>query len=364
MISPHHQRRSEPGRLLRPCWLLLVVCLVGVRGASANLGQTHQEAIGRYGEGKAARAMKPAEDAQTFSFDGLMILVEYWKERSSSEQYQKTDGSALSEAEINALLASNAEQSSWHPASGDVWVREDKAAVAYLANNRKALVVQTYAYHAEEKKSREQASAADQTKSPPAAAVPHSMTKIVSRQLAPDIPADSFAAKPKTLYLAGNTYARVEEEPDPGQQIHGLMICSEPNLWIINLMDRRGQHVVDPGPTFVVHSPVIQQNAPGELASLELGKELAFFAVHSATRLEPQEVDGQSCEVSEFTQANYRVVLKVRADTHKPFQLDVFRDGQPAFSVRYITYETDLPFDPALFTPPSDVLFTDAKPNP
>ena len=128
-------------------------------------------------------------------------------------------------------------------------------------------------------------------------------------------------------------------------------------------MGQQGQHIVDPGPTFVTHSPIIQQNAPEDLGSLELVKEIAFFEGHHAARLEPQTVDGQRCEVSEYKEANYRVVLNVRADTRKPFQLDVFKDGKPDFSIRYISYEADLPFDPALFRPPENVTLTDEKPN-
>ena len=169
---------------------------------------------------------------------------------------------------------------------------------------------------------------------------------------------------PKTLYLAGDTYARVEEEADPAQRIHGLMICSEPDIWMINLMGRQGQHIVDPGPTFTTHSPVLPQDAPGDLASLEIGKEVAFFESRHAARLEPQTVAGQSCEVSEFKEANYRVVLNVDAATHKPFRLDVFKDGKPDFSIRYVSYEIDLPFDPVLFRPPADVTLTDGDPPP
>src|SRR5438045_7621317 len=59
--------------------------------------------------------------------------------------------------------------------------------------------------------------------------------KIVSRFISSEIPPNSFAAKPKTIYIAGDSYSRVEEEPDREHGIHGLIIVSEPDSWMINL---------------------------------------------------------------------------------------------------------------------------------
>ena len=197
----------------------------------------------------------------------------------------------------------------------------------------------------------------------PAAEPKPPMTRIECRNIFPKMPADSFGAKPKILYIAGTTYSRIEEQPDPAEGIHGLIICAEPDIWMVNLFPRTAQHIVDPGPTFITHHDILDRDAPKEFSSLELGKEIEFFRSHHATPLEAQSLDGQRCEASEFTHANYRVVLFVRADTHQPFHLDVFRDGKAFFSIRYLSYQPDLPFDPALFTPPADITITEAKPN-
>jgi hypothetical protein len=84
-----------------------------------------------------------------------------------------------------------------------------------------------------------------------------SVIKIVSRFISPQIPPDSFAAKPKAVYIAGDSYARVEEEPDAARGIHGLIIISEPDSWMINLLDHSGRHMVDPGPTFIIHHNIL-----------------------------------------------------------------------------------------------------------
>ena len=104
--------------------------------------------------------------------------------------------------------------------------------------------------------------------------------------MGPEIQPGSFAAKPRTLYIAGNFFSRTEEEPDPEQRIHGLSIASEPNVWMIrNLFDHTGRHIVDPGPTYIVHHPILKKEAPGESDALEFGKEVAFFRAYQDDRV-------------------------------------------------------------------------------
>jgi hypothetical protein len=189
------------------------------------------------------------------------------------------------------------------------------------------------------------------------------MTKIEYRGISPKRLPGSFGAKPVVLYIAGTTYSRTEEQPDPEQGIHGLIVCAEPDIWMINLIGRKGQHIVDPGPTFVTHHNILDRQAPQVFSTLEFGKELEFFQSRHASKLKEQLIEGQSCQVSEFSHENIKVVLFVRSDTGKPFHLDVFKDDQVYFSIRYLNYQTGLPFDPALFTPPGDVTISEARPN-
>ncbi|HEV7406203.1 MAG TPA: hypothetical protein VGO11_24865 [Chthoniobacteraceae bacterium] len=178
------------------------------------------------------------------------------------------------------------------------------------------------------------------------------MIRIEYRVLSSEIAADSFAAKPRVLYIAGTTFSRTEEQPDPALGIHGLIVCAEPDLWMINLIPRTAQHIVDPGPTFIVHNNILDRKAPKEFATFEFGKEVEFFWSHHADPLQPRSLDGQRCEVSDLTHEKYRIVLFVRPDTKKPFHLDVFQNDKALFSVRYLNYQTDLPFEPELFKPP------------
>ncbi len=138
--------------------VLFSLVLLLVPAASADLGQEPKQVEAHYGAGKDVLAETPADSAKVYTFHKMHILVEYWRGTSNSEQYQKVDKSAISEAEAAALLAANAGAATWHQTSGDTWVRTDKAAIAYSADGRKVLVVQLYAYHVEEKKSQEQPS--------------------------------------------------------------------------------------------------------------------------------------------------------------------------------------------------------------
>ena len=137
--------------------LFALVCLFG-HVASANLGQTPQQVEARYGAGKEVLAEAPAESARAYFFHRMAILVEYWKGTSCSEQYQKADKSAITEAEAASILTANVGAATWRQTPENTWVRSDKAAIAYMADGRKVLVVQLYDYHVEEKKNQEQPS--------------------------------------------------------------------------------------------------------------------------------------------------------------------------------------------------------------
>jgi hypothetical protein len=141
------------------------------------------------------------------------------------------------------------------------------------------------------------------------------VTRIVTRYLSPVIQPGSFGAKPKTLYIASDGYSRTEEEPDPEQGVHGLIVVSEPDVWMINLFDHTGRHIVDPGPTYIVHHNILEQEAPKEFATLEFGKEVAFFRNHKATSLPSREIDHVRCDASEFKREPYRIILYTRSDT-------------------------------------------------
>src|SRR5215813_14036174 len=86
---------------------------------------------------------------------------------------------------------------------------------------------------------------------------PEKMVRIVTRDATPGIDPQSFPALPKTLYRLGNGRGRVEEMPDPARSVHGLIVVNEPDGWIVNLHDKTGRHLVDPGSSLIFRAPIL-----------------------------------------------------------------------------------------------------------
>ena len=188
-----------------------------------------------------------------------------------------------------------------------------------------------------------------------------SMTRIEFCNISPQINADSFGAKPKIQYIAGETYSRCEEKPDPKEHIHGLIICAEPNIWMINLYTGMGNHIIDPGPTYVAHHNILPPDAPKVFSSLEIGKEMTWFRSQNAKEIGEQQINGKKCQEFEVSIDNYRLVLLVGTENQKPLRIDIFKDDQLYESLKYLSYETGLPFDPILFAPPVGIVINDQK---
>jgi hypothetical protein len=195
------------------------------------------------------------------------------------------------------------------------------------------------------------------------------MTKIVFQRTIPDAEPDSFAAKPRTIYVVGDKYWRVEEPPNPDRGTHNLNITREPDAWIINLADKTGQHMLDPGPTFNARLPIIWVPKPGgqvdaadkEFEDLNYGDEARFFYQHKARDLGLRKVGEKECKALAIKSGGREAVLLVQPDTEKPVQLDVTKDGKPDFTIHFLSYETGLPFDPSLFQPPPGIKITESK---
>ena len=194
------------------------------------------------------------------------------------------------------------------------------------------------------------------------------MEKIVTRLISPTMQPNSFAAKVKTFYHAGNKYARVEEGVDAALGIHGLIITSEPDSWMINLADNTGRHFVDPGPIFEMHAPVFwvakpkgQPDPDKEFKEFEFGNETQFFREHGAHEAGMRNVEGSNYRALSLKRGAREVILLLDPSTGKPHQIDVIENGKLGYSIRYLSYETNLPFRKSLFQPPKGVKITEAR---
>lgn len=190
---------------------------------------------------------------------------------------------------------------------------------------------------------------------------PKNMTKITTRLIEPEFASGSFEAQPKTLWLAGTKYARVAETVDVNNHIHGLLIISEPDAWLINLYDKSGRHVIDPDPSLTVHIPIFP--TPGEakmkLSQLELGNELEFFTANQAKQSAGEVFHGIGTTRYEATVSGRRVVLWIDTKTQKPVRISLVK-GLETKTIEYVAYE-ELPFDSSLFQPPAGIAMQKAE---
>ena len=192
---------------------------------------------------------------------------------------------------------------------------------------------------------------------------PAKMVKATLRNATPDINPNSFAAKPKTYIRLGTRYGRVEEAVDEEHGIHGLMVASEPDLWMINMLNKKGRHILDKEAPQHFHVPILAMPGDPEfLKGFELGCELEYVKSRSGgAPPQPQQLDGQTYDVYTATQGEHKIVLLVDPATGKPFSATSLKSGKVLMHVRYVDYATGLEPDLSLFVPPKDVRFVETR---
>ncbi len=195
---------------------------------------------------------------------------------------------------------------------------------------------------------------------------PKTMTKMQVQVQSPDVRADSFAAKPKVIYRAGSQFCRIEEQPDPGQGIHGLVIVNEPDVWMVNLATKSGQHMVDTGPSFNCRLPIfadIAANLPEEerkpMLGLEFGQEYEFFKANGATPQPGGVQQGQQTTAYLLSFGESKLALFTYGTPERPLSVAWMR-GEKHEIFWYSGYG-QLDFDRKLFEKPENVKIEDVK---
>jgi hypothetical protein len=194
---------------------------------------------------------------------------------------------------------------------------------------------------------------------------PKTMTKIVVRVMGPGIKPGSFAALPRTIYRAGDRYARMEDPPDARQRTEKLIIIAEPDAYSLNVIEKKGTHAIDRGGENDIHLPVVLPFDPkhklGRLDRLEFGDELDFFENAGATKEAGPIINGKPTDSYILQTPEGLATLVVKADTERPiffsWQMD---DG--TYRYEYIEYD-ELPFNPALFAKPIGYEIEEIRPQ-
>jgi len=189
------------------------------------------------------------------------------------------------------------------------------------------------------------------------------LIKVVFRTIEPPVPAESFAAKPKTLYRQGPTKGRVEEEPDPALKLHGLIISNEKDIWMINLWDKTGKHIIDPGPTYNFHASIVpptEHNKPPKVDGFQIGYELSFMKGKGILSKEANFM-GEKALLYECTEDGLLLKVYVSPTSFQPVGVSV-EDGKKALTtLRYDEYLASAPPDDTLFVPPQGIRLFEQK---
>ncbi len=192
------------------------------------------------------------------------------------------------------------------------------------------------------------------------------MTKLTVRLQSPEIPEMSFAAKPKTMYRAGNGHCRTEESPDIERGLHGLMIVNEPDIWMSNLLTKSARHFVDPGPTFNCHLPMFHggqaksvSDSTDSLLDLEFGRELNYFRGKGAAPKQGPVLRDKPTNVYSVEVGDSQLLLFTTGNPERPWAV-TRQHGNNREMYWFGTYE-QLPFDPKLFAKPEGVRIEEVK---
>jgi hypothetical protein len=191
---------------------------------------------------------------------------------------------------------------------------------------------------------------------------PAKMTHLAVQMSGTDIPADSFAAKPKIYWRASNQYCRVDEELDPQNGIHGRLIMNEPDAWIVNLANNSARHLVDPGPTFNCKLPIFAldpETVKSKIGELEFGRELDFFRENNAVTVEGPKLEHKT-SYYELRIGDAVLKLVELDDIHAPLMIVLIRGGK-VVQVRYLLWDDNVPFKAEVFARPAGVTIEETK---
>jgi len=190
---------------------------------------------------------------------------------------------------------------------------------------------------------------------------PEQFLKIVFRDATPGVDANSFAAKPKTLYRYGSHYARVEEEPNPQTGIHGLIVVNKRDTWMVNLATSSGQHIVDTAESYDFHAPLVGgPEDPADIMEMEFGCEIAYM---SARGVKPRPITIAELNLVEYqtTAEKYTFRLLVVPEHDVPFAFGFYEGDKLVYYVRYMEYGAYPTPEMSLFEKPVGIEYREAE---
>lgn len=196
-----------------------------------------------------------------------------------------------------------------------------------------------------------------------ATCAPAKLVKVVTRAVGPDIAAGSFRAAPVTLYRQGERFLRTEEAADPARKVHVLIVAAEPDIWFVNLFDKTGRHIVDPGPTYEVKAPIVAgAGVPAKFVELEFGCE-AVFAKGRGYEGGTRDVGGRPAKIYAMVEGAHRLEVLL-SSRDEPVEVAYFQGARTMLTIRYDSFQGGLPDNPALFAKPDGIAYQQVAGQP
>lgn len=194
----------------------------------------------------------------------------------------------------------------------------------------------------------------DSVTSPAQQPLPTEMLYMEYRYISERIPEGSHGAKPRKLWRAGDSHARVEKVPDPARNEHMVIMSNSPYAWLWNRVDDTAVKYTDAGPSYKVIIPAFARTPSAAVRGLQLGKEIEFFITHGARPGLDTVVDGIEATTLELELDGYMLTLAMDKDQGYPQSLTLSKPGV-SYQILYQRYETGLPFVDTLFTLPDNI---------
>ena len=144
--------------------------------------------------------------------------------------------------------------------------------------------------------------------------------------------------------------------------IHGLAVIDEPNLWMANLYDRTGRHIVDPGPTFETHASVFSDDRISpKILDLEFGCEAAYIAANAPKIDRSETIDGVTLDIHRVTDGAEAVEILMKPGAATPSFARYYRSDKLVWAIRYDLYVVGALADAEMFTAPKGVKYVETQ---
>ncbi len=155
----------------------------------------------------------------------------------------------------------------------------------------------------------------------------------------------------------GSQYGHIEDKYNSDSVASQLSIVNEPDVWTVARGTMKGNHTLDPGPTFNFRAPVLwSRGLPDWLRDFEYGCELKFMKAESGSQpAHVTQLNGEAVEVYKLKRDGYMVILMVRAKDKKPVSASLHHGKDDPLVLRYDEYADDLALDLTLFKRPQGV---------